>query len=75
MGRDVYNNSLPVTIFAAIIALNIGIVINYLAATFNTAALGINSVQIYVLLGLEIAVILAAYRIYRRSNSMVSFYS
>jgi len=32
MGRDVHNNQLPLTIFVAIIALNIGIATNYLAA-------------------------------------------
>ena len=70
---DFHNNRMPVTVLALITCLNVGLVISFLIAYISGTALGLNTLQIYVLVGLELLGVIGAYVAGKHKNSTVSF--
>ena len=70
---DLHNNRVPLTVLMLITALNVGLVINFLIAHIGGAGFVLNGIQIYVLAGLELAVVIVAYVVSKRRNTIISF--
>ena len=70
---DFHNNRMPMTVLILITCLNVGLVINFLLANIGGTALGLNTLQIYVLGGLELLGVIGAYIAGTRKTTTVSF--
>jgi uncharacterized membrane protein YuzA (DUF378 family) len=70
---DFNNNRMPMTVLILITALNIGLVINFLIPSIGGPAFGLNSLQIYVLVGLELLGVIGSYVAGKRKKTNVSF--
>jgi uncharacterized membrane protein YuzA (DUF378 family) len=70
---DFHNNRVPMTVLTLITALNVGLVINFLTANIGGTGFVLNGIQLYVLVGLELAGVIVAYVVSKRRNTTVSF--
>jgi uncharacterized membrane protein YuzA (DUF378 family) len=70
---DFHNNRGPMTVLTLITALNVGLVINFLTANIGGAGFVLNGIRLYVLVGLEFVVVIAAYVASKRRNTTVPF--
>ncbi len=70
---DFNNNRMPMTVLILITALNIGLVINFLIPSIGGPALGLNSLQIYVLVGLELLGVIGSYVAGKRKKTTCIF--
>ncbi len=68
MKWDFQNNRMSMTALLLITLLNVGIVTSFLNINMGTSGNGLNGNQIYVLAGLELAAVLVAYVVSRRSK-------
>lgn len=73
MKWDFHNNQISMAVLILITALNIGLVINFLTASTGGTGFGFNGIQLYILAGLEMAGVIAAFVIGKRTNTTVSF--
>lgn len=72
LNLDFHNNRGLITALTLITALNVGIVISFLTANSSGTGLVANGIQIYVLAGLELAGVFAAYVISKRRHTTVT---
>lgn len=70
---DFNNNRMPMTVLVLITALNIGLVIKFLIPSIDGPAFGLNSLQLYVLVGLELLGVIGSYVAGKRKKTAVSF--
>ena len=70
---DLHNNRLAMIILTLITALNIGLAINFLVPSISNAVLGLGTVQLVVLIGLELLAIVTCYVAARRNTTTVAF--
>jgi hypothetical protein len=73
MKRDSLDNWMPLATLMLITVLNVGIVISLLIAQVGGSRFGLNSIQVYVLVGLELAVVISAYVIGKRRTPTAYF--
>jgi len=73
MKWDVHNNQMPMAVLTLITILNTGLVINFLIANTGAGGFVLSGTLIYILAGLELAGVIAAYAIGNRRNATVSF--
>jgi hypothetical protein len=71
--REYRNNLMPAAVLLLITLLNINLVINFLTANIGDTVFVLNSIRLYVLVGLELAVVIVAYVVSKRRNTTVSF--
>jgi hypothetical protein len=71
--REYRNNLMPAAVLLSITLLNISLVINFLTANIVDTVFVLNSIRLYVLVGLELAVVIVAYVVSKRRNTIVSF--
>jgi len=64
---------MPITVLTLITVLNIGILILFLTAYTGGTTFVLSSMQVYVLAGLELAGVVAAYRAGKRRKTTVPF--
>jgi hypothetical protein len=73
MKWDLYNNKMPLAILMLITVLNVSIVISLLIAQVGGSGFGLSSIQIYFLVGLELAVVIFACVIGKRRTTTAYF--
>jgi hypothetical protein len=61
------------TVLTLITVLNVGLVINFLTANIGGAGFVLSGIQLYVLVGLELAGVIAAYVVSKRRNTTRPF--
>ena len=70
---DFHNNRMSMTVLTLVTALNVGLVINFLTANIGDTGFVLNGIRLYVLVGLEFVVVIAAYVASKRRNTTVPF--
>jgi len=68
-----HNNRMSMTVLTLVTALNVGLVINFLTANIGDTGFVLNGIRLYVLVGLEFVVVIAAYVASKRRNTTVPF--
>ena len=68
-----HNNRMPMAVLTLITALNVALIINVFVLQMNGPAVGLNSLQLYVLAGLELLIVAGIYLaprwLHRRGSS------
>ena len=70
---DLHSNWLAVAILTLITALNTALAISFLVPGISEAALGLNSLQIAALIGLEVIGVAGCYALGSRNTTAVAF--
>jgi hypothetical protein len=70
---DFHNKQISVAVLVLITVLNVGLVINFLMVNSDGTNSGLNGVQIYILVALELACVFVAYVGSKRRNTAESF--
>lgn len=74
MERSVFqNNGTPIVILALVVALNIGLGINFVATNFGYPGIYLTGITLYVLLGLESLAVIGAWLSGRKKQMTVAF--
>lgn len=73
LNSDLHNNRTALIILASITVLNIALAINFLVPGISDAALGLSSLQLYALIGLEVIAVMGCYSVIKRNTKALTF--